>query len=192
MKRALPFTPVRDNNPPSLREKPLGKRGNEANLNKEANYGFSGSKDYQGVMKRCRPPKARKEPSSMERGQAKYEGIRKQREIPQEYVDHCKTHNHEQVPEECSDGSISIPSKQVEEQGKKILEILSLETQDHTLEFLRTIGEACSLFIQSLPLQRNCQLTVSTDCCMVLKKSVTLIFGFSIPRFRLACLPLIT
>ncbi len=70
-------------------------------------------------MKQYRPPKARKEPSSMERGQAKYEGIRKQREMPQEYVDYCKTHNHEQVPEECSDGSISIPSKQVEEQGKR-------------------------------------------------------------------------
>ena len=49
-KRAVSFTLVRDNNPPSLPEEPLGKRGNETNLNKETNYGFS-SKDYQGVMK---------------------------------------------------------------------------------------------------------------------------------------------
>jgi len=75
-KRALPFTQVRNSRPPSLPEIPLSERGNETNLNRETNYGFSGSKNYPRVMKQYRHLKTRKESAPMKRGETIDEGIR--------------------------------------------------------------------------------------------------------------------
>lgn len=83
--------------------------------------------------------------------------------MPKKDVGRSKATDYEQVPEDCANGSIPIFGEQVEEAGEEILEILSPEARDNTLEFVYTAGEARCVFVEPLCLQSHSKLTICSN-----------------------------
>src|SRR5215469_15980740 len=111
--------------------------------------------------------------------------------MPEHIVCCSKRANHHEISYKTAPRLISMARQQIKKQGEQVGCRLSVEQKDSALQFLRTIGKASRLFIQSLILQSSCKLAISLDSPLISPEPILRVFDLAIPRARLFGLILI-